>query len=149
MVKKADRRVFIDTNVLIYANVAEAPFHHEALGVIKELHRSGDEIWLSRQVLREYLCVLTRSQKFSNPKPVETLAKRISFFERHFKIADEGADVTSHLLKLMLDIPIGGKQIHDANIVATMLANDISRIVTHNVSDFSRFNNLISIVSIN
>jgi predicted nucleic acid-binding protein len=141
-------RIFIDTNVLIYANVEESPFHIEALKTIKRLHRNGSEMWLSRQVLREYLSVLSRPQSYSQPKNVATLAERILFFEQNFRIADDTNEVTVCLLRIMTEIQVGGKQVHDANIVATMLVNNVSTIVTHNTSDFIRFNKIISVVPI-
>jgi hypothetical protein len=42
--------------------------------------------------------------------------------------------------------PVGGKQVHNANIVATMLAHGIPRLFTHNVADFNRFSTLIEIL---
>jgi predicted nucleic acid-binding protein len=48
--------------------------------------------------------------------------------------------------KIVGMIPTGGKQIHDANIVATMLAHGIPRLLTHNVGDFRRFSTLIEIL---
>jgi predicted nucleic acid-binding protein len=38
-----------------------------------------------------------------------------------------------------------GRQVHDANIVATMLENGIRRLLTFNVVDFRRFARLIAI----
>jgi predicted nucleic acid-binding protein len=35
---------FIDTNVLVYANVASAPFHRDALRSLTELDASGAPI---------------------------------------------------------------------------------------------------------
>ena len=43
---------------------------------------------------------------------------------------------------------MGGKQIHDANIAATMLAHDIPRILTNNVADFRRFEPAIGIIAL-
>jgi len=34
---------------------------------------------------------------------------------------------------------VKGKQVHDANVVATMRANGISRLATFNVGDFQRY----------
>jgi hypothetical protein len=39
---------------------------------------------------------------------------------------------------LINSVSVGGKQIHDANIVATMLAHGLRRLLTHNVKDFQR-----------
>ena len=72
MVIMNDNRLFIDTNVLIYANVIETPFHQQALTTINVAHQEGRTIWISRQVLREYLVTMTRPQAFLN-LPRETV----------------------------------------------------------------------------
>ena len=54
MVTMDDKPLFIDTNILIYANVATAPFHEQALNAIKSAHQAKRELWISRQVLREF-----------------------------------------------------------------------------------------------
>jgi predicted nucleic acid-binding protein len=41
-----------------------------------------------------------------------------------------------------------GKQVHDANIVATMLAHEIDTLLTLNVDDMKRFADKIRIVSL-
>ena len=46
----------------------------------------------------------------------------------------------------MEEIPSGGKQVHDANIVATMLIYGIPQILTHNTADFARFSELITVL---
>ena len=63
-------RVFIDTNVLIYANVAESPFNDVALTWLNAFYDKGAECWLSRQVLREFLATLSRPQAFQKPEPI-------------------------------------------------------------------------------
>jgi|LakMenE01Jun11ns_1017448.scaffolds.fasta_scaffold9670723_2 predicted nucleic acid-binding protein len=67
---------------------------------------------------------------------------------KSFIVADEAAAVTSQLLTLLQIISLGGKQVHDANIVATMLVHGIERLLTHNVADFMRFSHLITVVPI-
>lgn len=57
--------LFIDTNVLVYANVAEAPLHQAALSALQSARDAGRTLWISRQVLREYLVTLTRPQAFA------------------------------------------------------------------------------------
>ena len=67
------------------------------------------------------------------------IVERLRYFEAHFQIADETAAVTEQLRRLITEVPVGGKQVHDANIVATMLAYDIPALLTHNTRDFERF----------
>jgi len=49
----------------------------------------------------------------------------------------------------MRDFQIGGKQVHDANIVASMLAYEIPCLLTHNHKDFERFAEVIKVQGIN
>ncbi len=41
---------------------------------------------------------------------------------------------------------MGGRQVHDANIVATMQANGINQLLIHNADDFKRFSHLITVL---
>lgn len=52
--------IFADTNVLVYANVAAAPLHAIAIQAIQDPEQAGVKLWISRQVIREYLAVLRR-----------------------------------------------------------------------------------------
>lgn len=140
--------LFIDTNVLVYANVSEAPQHQVALAAIDQARKDGRTLWISRQVLREYLGTLTRPQVFQDV-PLTTVLEQVRLFQNHFEIADDTNVVTDQLMQLMNDIPIGGKQVHDANIVATMLAHDIPALLTHNGKDFERFTDRIAVEAIN
>jgi predicted nucleic acid-binding protein len=41
---------FVDTNVLVYANIAQAPLHTVALTRLQQIAQSGATLWISRQV---------------------------------------------------------------------------------------------------
>jgi len=41
--------------------------------------------------------------------------------------------------------PTRGKQVHDANLVATMLVHGVTRLLTFNVADFRRFGAVIAL----
>lgn len=140
--------LFIDTNILIYANVATTPRHEQALRAIKKARQARRALWISRQVLREFIVARTRSQTFAQPSPPEVVIERARYLEHHFQVADDTAAVTRQLVKLIEDFQISGKHIHDANIVATMLACDIPCLLTHNLKDFKRFEEVISIEGI-
>jgi predicted nucleic acid-binding protein len=60
-------------------------------------------------------------------------------------VADETAEVTRRLRSLLDSIPAAGRQVHDANIVATMLAHGVGHLLTFNVADFHRFEPLIAV----
>ncbi len=138
--------IFVDTNILVFAGAISAPLHALARQAIFSLEVAGVELWISRQVLREYLATLTRPQTYAAPRAVPFLVSDVRSFERRFHVAEDRPEVTSHPLSLLEQIPLGGKQIHDANIVATMQAHGIRRLLTHNTADFARYTGLITVV---
>ena len=137
--------LFVDTNVLVFANVAQAPVHQAALAALTTAHQAGRTLWISRQVLREFAAVRSRPQAFAQAALPAIIVERLRYFEANFEIADDIAAVTDALCTLMTEIPIGGKQVHDANIVATMIAYGIPTLLTHNARDFERFGARIAI----
>jgi predicted nucleic acid-binding protein len=84
--------------------------------------------------LREYLAILTRPQQFSITLPIATVVQDIRYLQNRFLVAEDGSQITARLLALIAEIPVGGKQVHDANIVATMLVYGISQLLTHNIT---------------
>ncbi len=146
MATMAARPIFIDTNVLIYANVASAPMHSQALTTLNNLWTSGEVLWISRQVIREYVANVTRPQTYAAPMPATNVIARVQYFEQTFQVAEDTSTVTGKLRDLLKSIVIGGKQMHDANIVASMLSHGIDNLLTHNVTDFNRYNHLITVI---
>jgi hypothetical protein len=81
---------------------------------------------VSRQIIREYLVQVTRQgDMMTTPLAGNEAARQVRLIERLFVLADETKTVTDKLTELIREHPTGGKQIHDANIVATMLTHDI------------------------
>lgn len=145
MATKAADRVFLDTNILVYASSIRAPFHQSALTAVQKAHETNTELWISRQVLREYLAALSRPQPFAASGALDVLVSDVRYFSTHFSVAEDCAEVTEALLDLAVRFDIRGKQIHDANIVATMVVYNIPTLLTANVGDFTRYESLINI----
>lgn len=59
-------KVFLDTNVLVYLADEDSSFHLGVVNKRKELVK-GSELWISRQILREYAVVMTRSGVVEKP----------------------------------------------------------------------------------
>lgn len=131
--------VFVDTNILIYAQQALSPFHGLATAKLRDLASAGHPLWFSRQTFREYLAAMSRPGALTTPVPMAALTADVRSFEGQFSVAEDGPAVTTHLLALLTSVSCAGKQVHDANIVATMLAHGIPKLLTHNVADFTHF----------
>ena len=138
--------LFTDTNILVYSVVRGAPLHDQAVEALARLRSRGTELWISRQIVREFLATVTRPQTFALPRPPAAWRDDIDRFQRDFHIAEDGPAVTAELLDLLARFPSGGKQIHDANIVATMRAHGVRQLLTHNIADFARFASAINVV---
>jgi len=137
--------VFVDTNVLVYATRPSAAEHAAALAALGRLEGEGSALWVSHQVLREYLAVVTRAQVSAPALPMTTAITDVRNFRTAFDVAEERASVLDRLLDLLAAHRGGGRQVHDANVVATMLEHGIRRLLTFNSADFQRFAQIIDI----
>jgi predicted nucleic acid-binding protein len=131
--------VFLDTNILVFSSFPGAPFYDAARARLSELEGNGALFWTNRQVLREFLAATTRPGAVVPPPTLDALTQAVRQFETEFEIADEDAAVTAILLDLLKSRTIQGKQIHDANLVATMRRHGIPSLLTHNTADFTRY----------
>lgn len=138
-------KVFLDTNFLLRALITEMPLHEQANQWIKTLLQDQVEIWINGQVIREFIVQSTHPKTLQTPLSVSETIASLETIMPLFNVADETQSVRSHLLKLIQKYPTQGKQIHDANLVATMLAYEIPSLVTLNVADFKRFVDVIQV----
>lgn len=139
--------LFVDTNVLVYAAVAEASRHESCLHFLRHHSETGGSLVVSRQVLREFMAVMTRPQTSIVPIHIENILWWVRMFQETMAVCDDDLSVGTRLLQLCSEVPLGGKQIHDANIVATMLAFGVKRLVTYNLVDFRRFQHYIHLMT--
>lgn len=138
--------IFIDTNVLVFATIPRSPMHRPAMAALHAIAMSGAETWISRQIVRELPVYLTRPGVY-NPAMAATAATvQVANLMTIYRVADESRAVTSQLLDFLRTVGAAGKQVHDANIVATMQVYGIPRLLKHNVADFARFSSLITVV---
>lgn len=140
------RQPFVaDTNILLTAVDDRRPKHAAALSWVRDEPRGL--LVISPQIIREFLGVATRPVD-ANGLGLSRIAalNNIDTLMRRGRTVEDTFAVSSVLRDLFRDGRFGGKQIHDANIVATALVYHVPQIVTDNVSDFEAFTDLIDIV---
>jgi predicted nucleic acid-binding protein len=125
---------FVDTNVLVYAAARGAPFHDRARNALTRL-AIGEPLSISRQILREYIAVMTRQQVWAKPLTLAEAIADTATFVRRFAVLEDGPVVWDRLIELSRGYSSGGRQVHDANVVATMLAYGEHRLLTFNGAD--------------
>jgi predicted nucleic acid-binding protein len=133
--------IFIDTNTLIYSTNTQSPFYNIALSALSNARQNGIELVISVQILREFLASSTRLQV-----PLTDILSSLQMFKTNFRVLEDNLQVFNTLENIVQNISVGGRQIYDANIVATMLTHNISHLLTHNVADFNRFSSLVTVM---
>ncbi|MGQ9849831.1 MAG: type II toxin-antitoxin system VapC family toxin [Aggregatilineaceae bacterium] len=142
-----DARAFVDTNVLLRAMVSQMAMHKACEALLHTMWSNQAELWISRQIIREYLVQVTHPNTFVVPLTTEQVLHQVGTLLSVFQVADDTNEVTAQLLHLVKTYPTRGKQVHDANVVATMLAYNIDTLLTINVDDMKRFQDRIKLIS--
>lgn len=139
---------FVDTNVLVYSRFGTAPYHGRARETLMRAHQRPEPLRISRQILREYLATVTRPQSWGGPLALTDALDDLERFSEEFVVLEDGQHVTDTLIALCREVPARGRHIHDANIVATMLAAGERRLLTFNGSDFRRYAGRLDLVAL-
>ena len=133
-------RIMLDTNILLAATDESRPDHEAAREIIPTSGEKGRGLCVSGQIMREYLVVATRSVELNglglNAAHATSNADAFLCF---LQMQEESETATRKLIELCRNHDLRGKRIHDANIVATMLAHGIGFLVTLNSRDFAPF----------
>ena len=136
-------QLFCDTNVLLSAVDRRRPLHAQALYVLNVLPNRGVVLYVSGQIVREFLVVCTRPVDVNGLGLSQRAAvSNLEAVIERSTILDENRNVAARLLEIARTETCTGKQLHDANIVATMQEHGLTRLVTGNLSDFRRFGGL-------
>lgn len=138
--------VFIDTNVLLrftlFGRMKDPKDELACRDQIIRYFELGTDLWISGQVIREFCVQATNRKTLVNPLTSKEAVHRAASFPRLFQIADETSAVRKKFIELLDNYKVPSRQIHDANIAATMLAYGIDTLCTTNPKDFRRYRDI-------
>jgi predicted nucleic acid-binding protein len=138
---------FVDTNVLLSGTAPGRAGHVAAWSLLEAWPTRGIRLYGSGQVIREYLAAATRPKDVNGlGLPIEQALANVTSFLARIRLLDETAAVAQRLRSLARSTGTAGKQVHDANVVATMLEHGVALLVTEDVEHFRRFNAWIQVV---
>ncbi len=143
-----NKRLFVDTNILAYISLANSPFHLDARNKLNAYLQQGYEPWISRQIIREYLVVMSRALADQVGFDAAQLVADTEKLTAQFQIADDTEIVSKTLFHLVEKYAVQGKTIHDCNIVAAMMTNGITHLLTNNEGDFKRYQEGFVLISL-
>lgn len=129
----------IDTTILgRLANVRDVQ-HSGAARAVFELHRHGEVLHRTPQVLVEFRNVATRPAAVNglglSAVDAEALA---ATYEARFPLLPETPDIYPAWKALVGALAVAGKQVHDARLVAVCHVHAITHVLTFNVAHFAR-----------
>jgi predicted nucleic acid-binding protein len=129
----------LDTTILgRLANVRDVQ-HVVAAQAVLELHRRGEVLHITPQVMVEFRNVAIRPVAANGLglSTVDTEALAATF-EARFPLLAETPDVYPAWKALVGALGVIGKQVHDARLVAVCHVHAITHVLTFNVSHFTR-----------
>ena len=129
----------LDTSILTRLANTIDPRHAVTAQAIVELHRRGEVLHLTPQVLVEFRNVATRPAALNGLglSTVDTEAQAAGF-EATFPLLPETPDVFPAWKVLVGAVGVIGKQVHDARLVAVCHVYAVTHVLTFNVGHFAR-----------
>ena len=132
--------IAVDTNILVYAHRADAPFHDAAQRAIRDLVEEN-RLWaLPWPCIHEFLAKVTHARIFKNPTPLERAIDQVVEWLRcpSARTIGEPEGYLGTFSNLVLEAQVVGAKIHDARIAALCLAHGVDELWSAD-RDFSRF----------
>jgi len=137
-------RYLLDTNVVMrFCNPSDVQ-HELATDAISRLLMQSDECLLVTQVIIEFWVVATRPTQVNGLGwTVEQTRSTIDQLLDRFPFLEESPQIFQNWLNLVTTNRVMGKRTHDARIIAVMLANGVTHLLTFNPSDFTGVSGII------
>jgi predicted nucleic acid-binding protein len=138
---------YIDTNILIYANDIESPFHRSASEIFNSI-LSREEAIISEIFLTEFFSIITDSRKMAFPWSTAQVKHYIKILldavqELHFL----NIEIITEAFKSIKQFEIKRYGIYDHLIAHSMKFYGVRRLVTLNRKDFEKYGFIKEIIS--
>src|SRR3954462_13685692 len=121
----------IDTSVLVrLANAMDAQ-HSDAARAVLELHRRGEVLHITPQVLIEFRNVATRSKSANGAGlPIADAEAHTAAFESRFAMLEERPAISPGWKTIFGGLGVIGKPVHDARLVAVCHVHGVAHMPT-------------------
>ncbi len=133
----------LDSNILLRISKSDDP-QHAAIGhALRALVGQGVRLCYTSQTLAEFWNASTRPlDKNGFGLTVAETDRLARVIERDFEFLPDSKDVHDRWRALLVAHDIQGVQVHDARLAASMYVHGVGRLLTINIRDFRRFNDL-------
>ena len=133
----------VDTNIMLRSLQPHHAHCAQAEGALGKLRTRNETLHVAAQNLIEFWAVATRPIGENGlGMSVEMASRELKTLKHLFSLLPERASVFEEWERLVATHRVCGKATHDARIVAVMNVHGVSRILTFNVQDFARYENI-------
>jgi predicted nucleic acid-binding protein len=136
-----------DTGILLRAAHRPDPLQPAAWGAVRILRLRGEVLCYTLQTLAEFWNVCTRpvTARGGFGLAVAETDRRVRVIERSMTFLPDTPAVRDQWRQLVASRAIAGVQVHDARLVAAMLAHGVTHLLTFNVADFRRYPEIMAV----
>ena len=139
--------ILVDSNILLRSVQPHHPHFALVERAFASLRAQQETLFVTVQNLVEFWAVATRPLGSENGlgMTTEEAARELAGIKDLFPVLPEPASILEQWEILVTTYRVSGKNTHDARLVAVMKLHGISRILTFNASDFTRFEGIEAI----
>ncbi len=135
--------VLADSNILTALTKRNSREYPGVRHSLKVLRGQGDKVYLVPQNFIEFWSVATRPVDVNGlGLEPDKAALEIRKFKRYFNFLDDVPSIFAEWEALVKKHKVLGRNVHDARLVATMTAHQITHLLTFNGKDFKRFDEI-------
>lgn len=134
-----NKKSLIDTNILIYATDEDSFYYNSSSNFLQSLTKT-EQLYLSTQNLTEFYAIVTNSKRVHHPLTQDKAVKIIIQFLKSgiFQMITPKQKAMEIIIKLLIKYKIKSTEIHDINLAAVMIENNIQTIYTADTTVFER-----------
>jgi len=134
----------LDTNVLLRMSDRTSPVNLLAGRATATLLRQRTRVFITSQNIIEFWVVATRPAQVNGLGwSVEQTRTEIELILNQFPQLEETPQIFPRWCNLVTNYQLQGKRVHDARLVAVMLAHGVTHLLTFNPDDFRTINEIV------
>ena len=136
-----------DANILLRFFQRTHPLHQTTRQAVRRLRSAGEVVCVLPQNIVEFWCVASRpsSARGGFGLTLEDVERQIRIVERLFFLLSDTPEVHAEWRRLVVQYGVSGMQVYDARIVACLRVHGVTRLLTFNTKDFSRYAGFVAV----
>jgi predicted nucleic acid-binding protein len=132
--------VLVDTNILLRSVEPLHPQHAIAVGAVSQLLAESSPVYFTLQNIAEFWNVATRPVANNGlGLSIPSTLGEVEKIEGLLTLLPDTPAVYAEWKRIIVEHGVSGVKVHDARLIATMKTHGVSRLLTFDVDDFTRY----------